>query len=393
MATFDAFDTDTHVIEQPGTWNAVDPAFHERRLRIGADRERFQWLMHGRKKLVLLRSVFPGEIDAMRNRVRRDPLAYETMIQRRMKDPPRTLTADPPDNELGERPPIMDRMGVSQAVIYPSLSLFWPSVIDDPDFTDAHYAAWNDWIAAQTDGLGDRLLPVGQYTFHDPKKAVAEIRRCRKLGLRGLFVRAVPYRGLPWNDASYEPIWDAFEACDMPLLMHFTIMPNTSHDPTWEKKLEPRHLGFSMQTFINRALPAEAALTSLILGGVLERHPRLRIGITEFGSIWVPSFLHRLDFTVDFMGPRNRYLRELLPLAPSDYFRRQVKVSTIWNEPLAWLIRSVGDHVLMFASDFPHPEGNGKAVKLAQRGVGALPQKTQRRFFRDNARELFGDKV
>lgn len=384
------FDPDTHIIEEPGTWDSVDDAFRARRLRIGTDREQFRWLMHGRKKLALLRGLVPGEIDEARELTQNDPLAYERARKRRLADPPRGPCVDPRDNDLDARLEIMDRMEIAHAAVYPSLSLFWASAIDDPEFEDAHHAAWNTWIATNTSALRSRLLPIAQYTFHDPERAVAEIARCRTLGLRGLFVRPVPYRELPWDDASYEPIWDALESAALPLLLHLCVMQTTSNDPAWEKQLEPRHLGHPIQMFTNRSAPAEAALTSLIMGGVLERHPKLRVGVIEFGSIWVPSFLHRLDFTFDFMGPRNRYLRERLPLRPSEYFRRQVKVSTIWNEPLEWLIRSSGDEVLMFASDFPHPEGNARAVELANGNLGGISKRTRQRFFRDNAAELFG---
>ena len=385
------FDTDTHITEEEDTWDSVDPAFSSNGLRIRTGKDRWRRLILGRKKLTILHPLVQGEFDTMRVLTREDPRAYEKHIARRMAVPPPGPPVDPSENDAAARPAAMDAMGVSHAVIYPSLGLFWPHLVTDPELADAHHSAWNDWIAARTAGLRHRLLPVAQYSFDDPRRTAAEIRRCRKLGLRGLFVQAVPYRQLPWDHESYEPVWKALERWDMPLLLHFSVLPANVVDAAWQGKRPARHVGPSPQVVASRSLPVEAALTSLIFGGVLERHPRLRIGIIEYGGSWVPSFLHRIDFAFDFISPRNRYLRERLPLRPSGYFLRQVKVSAFWNEPLEWLIRSAGDTTFMFGSDYPHPEGNVQAVQLAQNNMGKLPRAAQRRFFRENARALFGE--
>jgi len=382
-------DVDMHITEDAGTWDSVDPTFSSAPLHICTEAGGRRWLMCGDSRILLLRTTVPGEIDAARNLTRVDPHGYEELIAQRRAAPQLAPQPDPSESDVTARVGVLDAMGVSEAVIFPSLALFWPSVVLEPALADAHYAAWNTWIAVRTMHLRHRLLPIAQYSFHNPPRAVAEIRRCGELGLRGLFVRAVPYRELPWDDESYEEIWDALETSGLPLLLHSAVVGSVNIDLAWEKGLEPKHVGQPIPTFINRARPAEAVLTSLIFGGVLARHPRLRIGVIEFGSIWVPSFLQRLDFTFKFLGPRNRYLRERLTIPPSEYVRRQVKVSTFWNEPLEWLIRSSGDTIFMFSSDFPHPEGNVRAVELAHESIDALPEGTRRRFFSSNARELF----
>lgn len=383
------FDSDTHITEEADTWESVPAAFAKNGLRITTDKEKWRCLMLGKTTLTRIVAPTQGEFDTMRELVREDPLAYEKYVEKQFAVPPPGPQAPPSENDVEARLSTMDEMGVSHAVIYPSLGLFWPHLVGDAELADAHYSAWNDWIAARTAAVRHRILPIAQYSFHSPRRAVAEIRRCRKLGLRGLLVQAIPFRELPWDHKSYEPIWNALEREDLPLILHFTVLHANLVHEAWEKEKPKGHIGPPAHFVMNRPLPAEAALTSLILGGVLERHPRLRIGMIEFGGSWVPSFLHRLDFAMDFISPRNRYLRERLPLKPSEYFKRQVKVSAFWNEPLEWLIRSAGDEVFMFGSDYPHPEGNVGAVELSRKNLGSLSKSTQRRFFRDNARALF----
>lgn len=383
------FDCDTHITEEADTWRTVDARFAKNGLRIVTDKNGWRALMLGRSRLTTLLAPTPGEFDTMRELVREDPLAYERYAKKRRALPPPGPKADPSHNDVVARLDTMDAMHVSHAAIYPSLGLFWSHLVGDAELADAHYRAYNDWIAARTVPVRERIFAVAQYSFDSPRRAVAEIRRCKKRGLRGLLVQAIPYRQRPWEHPSYEPIWEALEEANLPLILHFTVIRANLVDADWEKKAPDGHVGPPVHFVTNRPFSAEAALTSLIFGGVLERHPRLRIGVIEFGASWVPSFLHRLDFALDFVSPRNRYLRERLPLRPSEYFRRQVKVSAFWNEPLEWLIRSAGDEVLLFGSDYPHPEGNVRAVELAQQNVSRLPKPSQRRFFRENARALF----
>jgi len=93
------------------------------------------------------------------------------------------------------------------------------------------------------------------------------------------------------------------------------------------------------------------AAASLILGGVLERHPRLRVGFMEAGCSWVPYWLERMDEHAENYRFEVPYLKE----RPSTYFRRQCFVSFELEErAIAYVAESVGAETLVFASDFPH---------------------------------------
>ena len=102
---------------------------------------------------------------------------------------------------------------------------------------------------------------------------------------------------------------------------------------------------------------AALACTDLILNGTLERHPDLRIGIVELsGGVGadVPDDarrrlrLHR--------PPQRPSARRRSRMRPSEYFRRQVRVSSFSYELPARLIRQTGD-LYMCCSDYPHSEG------------------------------------
>jgi predicted TIM-barrel fold metal-dependent hydrolase len=95
------------------------------------------------------------------------------------------------------------------------------------------------------------------------------------------------------------------------------------------------------------------ALAGLIFDGVLERHPRLRVGVFESGTGWLRWWLHRLDEHWEF-------LRADVPAAtipPSEYVARQCVISTETDDPFVHeTIAALGSDHVVWASDFPHPE-------------------------------------
>jgi hypothetical protein len=102
--------------------------------------------------------------------------------------------------------------------------------------------------------------------------------------------------------------------------------------------------------------PAALACTDLILNGTLDRHPELRIGIVELSAIWVPMFLMMLDGGAAFTAKLNGRPLAELSMRPSDYFRRQIRVSSFAYELPQRMIKQTGD-LYMCCSDYPHSEG------------------------------------
>ena len=124
------------------------------------------------------------------------------------------------------------------------------------------------------------------------------------------------------------------------------------------------------------------AVTDLIVNGTLARHPGLRIGIVELSSIWVPQYLMMLDGGWDFTTTLNGRPLAPLELRPSEYFHRQVRVSSFSYEQPARLTAKSGD-LFMCCSDFPHSEGTATPIEDYAR-TGCVP---------DQADGLFHDNV
>jgi hypothetical protein len=109
---------------------------------------------------------------------------------------------------------------------------------------------------------------------------------------------------------------------------------------------------------VSHPVEQQLALTSMVLGGVLDRHSHLRCGFLECGASWLPYWMWRLDehAELDLSGWADAYGIHLKRL-PSTYIAERCFVSTEADEApvIATLAHTAGRNVL-WASDFPHPD-------------------------------------
>ena len=130
------------------------------------------------------------------------------------------------------------------------------------------------------------------------------------------------------------------------------------------------------------------AFLSLLEGGVLDRHPSLKVAFLEAGCGWLPYWLWRLD-EVEY-----RHLAAELEgrarMPPSAYFRRQCLVGVEPDEPLiAQVIEHVGAQALMFGTDFPHLDHDEDILEAVLAGWRHLPRETLRLMLGGNAEAFY----
>ena len=109
----------------------------------------------------------------------------------------------------------------------------------------------------------------------------------------------------------------------------------------------------------------------------------------EQGAIWVPSWLRQLEAAFDAFARHEERLRAL-SLRPSEYVRRQVRVTPYPTEDVGWIIANSGPELCMFSSDFPHVEGGRKPLERFEASLGDADEPTRRAFYCDNFRDLMG---
>lgn len=365
---FRIIDADGHVMEPLGMWERyIDPAFRARapRIRRGPDGR----TVFGSAEALSPRAecVSAAMLEAFRVRVREGMAAALAAAY----DPTSQIRA-------------MDEGGIEVAFLYPTQGLYMASVdAMDPALAIAICRAYNDWILEFCAHAPARLRPVAMLAgLHEPALAVAEAERVAARGMRAVFVRPNPIRGRNLGDPAYAPLWAACARLDLAVGVHEGV---GAHLPT----AGAERFGTFFETHAaSHPFEQMLAMMSLITGGVLERHPRLRVAFLEAGCGWVPYWLWRLDEhwekTSGIEGEPQ------LPARPSEYFRRQCWVSCEPDEPyVGAALGFIGGDRVLFASDYPHPDHKWPETAEAMLAM-PIPDDAKRRILWDNPAAFYG---
>ncbi|HEV8308711.1 MAG TPA: amidohydrolase family protein [Methylomirabilota bacterium] len=276
--------------------------------------------------------------------------------------------------------------GVEAEIIYGiigiSRGLFSNKAIHDHELLTAVYHAYNDYIAGFNRSMPGRFFGLGCLPNHDARAAVEELRHCAALGLRGvLFV--------PWSAAMpvwhemWEPLWAAAEQAD--LVLSFHVFEGGGATVGYEVK-GIRHPAVIGSWTVVAPLQMDEICVSVILAGVCERHPRLRLVLGESGIGWIPYILERLDDTY-----AERLADDLdLSLLPSAYFKRQIFATFQKDLHGVRAMAEIAPDNVMWGSDYPHRDGtwpfSGKAIEEQFRGID---EAIQRKILWENVRRVY----
>jgi predicted TIM-barrel fold metal-dependent hydrolase len=375
-------DVDQHLFESRTTWSDyIDPTHRDDALFITDDDAGWPWLAWKGTRLTPIevpipeRSSLIGDDRQRRLRGERAPARFEELV-------PDTYRL------TGARVASLDQFGLDAAVLFPNYGLLWEQrLATDPDAQRANARAYNRFVAdSVADGEG-RLFGVSHVLLHDPAWAVEEIRRVRADGLRLAMIAPAPVDGKPLSHPDFDPVWGAFSDEGVAPVFHVSEFESPLH-PAWRtgEAADGEQLFDSIFLYLAPAV----ALANLILNGVLERFPDLRIGVVELTASWVPSFLLHIDGASDFYTQRHGEPFHLLAERPSDYFLRQVRVAALPYEMPHRLVPKVGDDTFMIGSDWPHAEGVADPRAAAERAVGTLTGAARANLLGANAAWLLG---
>lgn len=190
----------------------------------------------------------------------------------------------------------MDKEGITAAVLFPTRGLFVMGVKDgvDPRLTTAWSEAYNNWLNDFCSADRSRLIGAAMIDPRDVDGASKEARRCvKELGFAAIFLRPNPVSGKAWYDLSYDPLWSELEDLDVPVCFHegaAVDLPQVGLDRF------PDHAFWHACT---HPMGQQMAMLAMLMGGVAERHPKLRMAFLECGAGWLPYWLWRLDEHVE----------------------------------------------------------------------------------------------
>jgi predicted TIM-barrel fold metal-dependent hydrolase len=246
--------------------------------------------------------------------------------------------------------------------------------------------AYNRWLADYCSAAPERLLGLAMIgSLADVDAAVAEVRRAHASGLTGGVLLPLTYYNIVepfWNDPGLDPLWAACAELGLPIHTH-----TGSGGPYYGTGIDAPIL-YSIECTWYPHRP----LWFMTMSGVFERHPQLRLVLTEQGSGWVPEWLAIMDAMA--RDPKFAFHENSqLTMKPSDYFRRQCWLgSSLVSRREIEMRHAIGVDKMMWGWDFPHIESADwlaprEGIRTVMQGV---PKAEVKAILAGNAAEAYG---
>lgn len=378
-------DADCHVVEPLEMWqNYIEPEFRDRVPR--KDLERSEQSLLKRLGSLNFKAALPNpmtgvtvEGEQIFNQISEKVWVEGTWQMAKNYTVSALRNFDPPSQVR-----VLKNMGVDLSFLYPTVGL-WMFSIDsmDPALTGALVRAYNNWIRDFCSYDNKLLQGVGAISRHDPDDMVSELRRVAEFGFRAVFLRPNPVKGRILSDPSYEPFWTECEKLNIAVGIHegaHARVPSTGAD-----RFQTR---FAMHA-CSHPMEQMMAMLALIEGGVLERHPKLRVAFLEAGCGWLPYWLWRLD-ELEYKN-LSWEVKDNVKMKPSEYFRRQCFVAVEPDEPyFPELVNFIGEDNILFGTDYPHMDHGPSIMDDVVRLRKTLPSRVLQKILWDNALRFYG---
>jgi predicted TIM-barrel fold metal-dependent hydrolase len=365
-------DADSHVLEPPDLWETyLEPRYRDRAIRI-VERDGVEQLEMGGQ--VILAATLAGlggaHVDP-RSRLFDGTMKYLDGCHPASHDP-------------AARVALYDAWGVARGVVFPTIGIL-PFPCDDPDLASAYCRAYNTWQSEFAADAGGRVIPIAHLNLGDVDAAVAELERCLALGFRGVFVAPEPVNGIRPGDAHFDPLWQRCAEASVPVCLHVVVRfggAGVPYEP-WLMAGAGMVFGFSLGA-PGQIIPTVA---SMVLDGVFDRVPALKVVCVEAGCGWAAHLMDRLDEKYELLS----FMQEPLRRRPSEYLQSNVwYVAEPEERSIGAMLDLVGEDRILWGSDFPHIDSRMDAADLIRGAIAGLTPARRDAVLGGNAAAVFG---
>ena len=295
-----------------------------------------------------------------------------------------------------ERSHALDVFGYAMQWILPTFSFHQVAHTSDMKVLEVGAKTLNKAMAGFC-SHDDRLKAIGYLPLKlGPEKAMEIMQEGLDQGCYSFMIdtNEPNEKNISFTHPDFDPIWKCFVEHKSPFVVHVAVNGHYKAVPGSFKNNGKTELELGGDApagelglmTINSS--AELFLSAMIFDGVFDRHPKLKGISMEHGAFWLPSWLKALDYTASLFK-RKREFNEL----PSEVAKRHLKVSPFAGEPIGWIIENIGPNMLVYASDYPHPEGTSDPIRKFEATMTECDEKTMDAFYHGNMEELMGIKL
>ena len=291
--------------------------------------------------------------------------------------------------------------GVVAEVVFPNtVPPFFPSFVlfaappkpDEYRLRRAGIQAHNRWLVDWCNRYPMQRAGIGQIFINNVDDAIEDARWIAENGLSGgVLLPNVPPDATwvkPLYHPDYEPLWAELAELGLPVNFHGgTGVPNYGRIPAAMLLYLVEVPYFAQRPFIH-----------MLLSGVFERHPNLKMVMTESGAAWLPPLLDRLDETLaairatGAIGELRFASDAILPKSATEYARQNLWLGVSMPGPDDIAVRDIlGVDRIMWGSDYPHDEGTHPFTRESLRALFAdIDPATVHALLAGNAADLYG---
>ena len=282
----------------------------------------------------------------------------------------------------------LDEEGIWSELVFPSLGM-WSSSFRTPELLRAAMRASNDWAKVTIGDYSPRLIPTAQVSTLDIDDAVDELKRCGAMGFKAVFLPVTPHPAQKdYNRDEWEPFWCAAEDIGMVIAFHIGTEPI---DFAGGGSIGVSHHGpgGAVLNYAETSFGGQRAVTKLVASGALDRHPKLKVLVSEGGATWVPFIADRME---EGYRQHAMVVRPKLSRSPREIIYSQVYASFQHDSSAIAAVTAMGYHNVLWGSDYPHIEGTfGHTQRTLHQLFDGVDQKTKDRIMFGAFNELFPD--
>lgn len=365
-------DADSHVLEPADLWERyLEPRYRDRAIRI-VETDGVEQLIMGGEVVMAGNLVGLGGVHLDRTSMFTGGLRYQDGCPPASYDP-------------AARVALYEEWGVDAGLVFPTIGIL-PFPAQDQELVSAYCRAYNRWQADFSAATGGRAMAVAHLNLADLGEAITELEWCIDAGFKAVFLPPEPIGARRPGDAHFDPLWRRCAEAGLPACLHVVVRFGGAAVPyaAWHLSGAGMTFGFALGA-PGQILPA---LSTLVLDGVFDRVPDLKVLCVEAGCGWAAHLMDRLDEKWSVLGALSP-----APLAekPSHYLARNVwYVAEPEERTIGAMLELVGEDRILWGSDYPHIDSSLDAPRLIRAGLADLTPARRRAVLGDNAAALLG---